>query len=469
MRSMHAGRRSNTTPQMRVRSYSNVGAAGGPDSHPATPDAGSPGDTSPCRDAQPPGSTGGHSSDAYVHLRRVHTGKPPKYGERGRSGAGGAPAGALGRWSRYLRASLERRIAVVIVSGMLLGAVLHLIVSFESIVTGGGGSASYLPVPSSAALHGSYPSTKRRMAVDPPAIRATPPGRAAAADPTTLGMPGDSDRLPNTPVWDAAAWRGPARTPPDDPDWPNTLALCAIMKSEHPDDVVQWVKYHRWLGVDQIFLKENGPAVSPALEARLQPFIDDGFLYLGSLPGPKHPLQNRWYNRCSKPDMAGAASWVAFIDLDEFIVVLDECVTLFFVVVTFVAPLTPFVALFVVPLTPFVVLFVAPLVPFAVPQCACRHLAQFTLRFPCRRLLCRVLYACVALCRNHALFFRSISLFRMACFRSSAVRNRLLCRPQAAVVLLGNLGCMQRRGGTRARLHMRMHLHQCCVSLPATL
>ena len=71
--------------------------------------------------------------------------------------------------------------------------------------------------------------------------------RAMAAAP--LGMPGDSDRLPDTPVWDAAKWAaahpGPWRKPPDDPAWPNTLAICAIMKNEHPDDVMQWIKYHR--------------------------------------------------------------------------------------------------------------------------------------------------------------------------------------------------------------------------------
>jgi hypothetical protein len=55
--------------------------------------------------------------------------------------------------------------------------------------------------------------------------------------------------------------------------------------------------------------------------------IQSGFLDLGVLPGNKHPLQNRWYNRCSKPDMAGSHSWIAFIDLDEFMVVLDKCVS----------------------------------------------------------------------------------------------------------------------------------------------
>jgi hypothetical protein len=82
----------------------------------------------------------------------------------------------------------------------------------------------------------------------------------------------------------------------------------------------------RWIGVDKVYLRENGAHVSTVLAAALQPLIEEGFLDMGTLPGAKHPLQNRWYNRCSKPDMAGQHSWVAFIDLDEYMVVLDECV-----------------------------------------------------------------------------------------------------------------------------------------------
>lgn len=79
------------------------------------------------------------------------------------------------------------------------------------------------------------------------------------------------------------------------------------------------------MGVDKVFLRENAPALPANLVPRVQGMIDAGFLDLGTLPGPKHPLQNRWYNRCSKPDMAGEHSWVAFLDLDEFMVVLDRC------------------------------------------------------------------------------------------------------------------------------------------------
>jgi hypothetical protein len=74
-----------------------------------------------------------------------------------------------------------------------------------------------------------------------------------------------------------------------------------------------------------VFLKENGAKVPNAVAARVKPFVDSGFVLFGTLPGPKHPLQNRWYNRCSKPDMAGLHSWIAFIDLDEFMVPLEQC------------------------------------------------------------------------------------------------------------------------------------------------
>ena len=29
--------------------------------------------------------------------------------------------------------------------------------------------------------------------------------------------------------------------------WPNTVAVCALMKEEHPDDVMEWIEYHRYV------------------------------------------------------------------------------------------------------------------------------------------------------------------------------------------------------------------------------
>jgi hypothetical protein len=56
-----------------------------------------------------------------------------------------------------------------------------------------------------------------------------------------------------------------------------------------------------------------------------QRHVDSGFLDLGSIEGEKHPTQNRWNNRCSQPDFAGAYSWIAYIDIDEFLILMDKC------------------------------------------------------------------------------------------------------------------------------------------------
>ena len=76
--------------------------------------------------------------------------------------------------------------------------------------------------------------------------------------------------------------------------------------------------------MDKVFLRENDDYVNFRLKKKVMEMEESGFLVLDSLPGPKFPLQTNWYNRCSKPDMGGASSWVAFIDLDEFLVVLDK-------------------------------------------------------------------------------------------------------------------------------------------------
>ena len=39
--------------------------------------------------------------------------------------------------------------------------------------------------------------------------------------------------------------RRPYVTDPDSPEWPNTLALCTMMRNEHPDDVMEWIMYHK--------------------------------------------------------------------------------------------------------------------------------------------------------------------------------------------------------------------------------
>ena len=138
------------------------------------------------------------------------------------------------------------------------------------------------------------------------------------------GQPKRWDLLPNVPPWNATAWAERSVhghiTPAD-----GSVAVCALMGQEHPGDIVEWLQYHHWAGVDKVFLRENAYALAPALRASLDPFVDRGFLNLGTLPGRKKPNLEDWFRRCSKPDLGGAYEWVAFIDLDEYLVVLNKC------------------------------------------------------------------------------------------------------------------------------------------------
>lgn len=94
------------------------------------------------------------------------------------------------------------------------------------------------------------------------------------------------------------------------------------MKDERLEDVKEFIDYHRWVGVDTFYLRENGDEC--AIKDDLQPYVDAGVLDLELLPGPKHPTQTNWYNDCSRK-ASKLHSWVAFVDLDEFMIVLRKC------------------------------------------------------------------------------------------------------------------------------------------------
>ena len=70
-------------------------------------------------------------------------------------------------------------------------------------------------------------------------------------------------------------------------------------------------------------MRENGETC--AVRDILEPYERAGVLDFALAPGPKYPLQTNWYNECAKK-ASKLHSWVAFIDLDEFIIVLNKCV-----------------------------------------------------------------------------------------------------------------------------------------------
>ncbi|MDR3073291.1 MAG: glycosyltransferase family 92 protein [Deltaproteobacteria bacterium] len=95
------------------------------------------------------------------------------------------------------------------------------------------------------------------------------------------------------------------------------LGLCAIIKDETPF-LEEWVAYHMHLGVEAFYLYDNGSR-TPVRET-LRPF--ERFhtresLRIHNAPGER--IQMITYGHCLAA-YAGKCRWIAFMDLDEFVV-----------------------------------------------------------------------------------------------------------------------------------------------------
>ena len=81
----------------------------------------------------------------------------------------------------------------------------------------------------------------------------------------------------------------------------------------------------RWLGVDHVYLFENGPEDTEGAPRRvreqLRDFIEQGFVTLEAISHPYY--QPFFYHQCAVRHRH-KYSWMAFIDLDEFII-LRKC------------------------------------------------------------------------------------------------------------------------------------------------
>lgn len=100
------------------------------------------------------------------------------------------------------------------------------------------------------------------------------------------------------------------------------FSVCAIFRDEAPY-LKEWLEYHKLVGVDHFYLynhysKDNYQEV-------LKPYIQDGTVELEDeltvAEGIKafYPMQCKCYTKCLNKSK-GISKWVAFIDIDEFIV-----------------------------------------------------------------------------------------------------------------------------------------------------
>lgn len=96
------------------------------------------------------------------------------------------------------------------------------------------------------------------------------------------------------------------------------VAICAIFHNESPY-LKEWIEYHRLLGIRHFYLYNDRS--SDNYQEVLAPYVESGLVFLEDChlaPNERHFLnQRRAYVRGLN---RACEQWVAFIDLDEFIV-----------------------------------------------------------------------------------------------------------------------------------------------------
>ena len=96
------------------------------------------------------------------------------------------------------------------------------------------------------------------------------------------------------------------------------LAVCAIAKNEGVY-FSEWIEWHHSKGVDKFYIYDNGSIDST--HQVLEPYIHSGLVEYRYFPG--HRMQLAAYDDCFERHRYDAR-WIAFIDIDEFIVPLKD-------------------------------------------------------------------------------------------------------------------------------------------------
>ena len=120
-------------------------------------------------------------------------------------------------------------------------------------------------------------------------------------------------------LWKTLRLKRDLRKPRPQPD--HYLAVCAIAKDEGPY-FKEWIEWHRKMGATKFYIYDNGS--SDETRTVLQPYIESGLVDYRFFPGRKRQIAA--YDDCMAIHRR-ESRWIAFIDLDEFIVpVADKTV-----------------------------------------------------------------------------------------------------------------------------------------------
>ncbi|MDR1476952.1 MAG: glycosyltransferase family 92 protein [Rickettsiales bacterium] len=108
------------------------------------------------------------------------------------------------------------------------------------------------------------------------------------------------------------------RKTPDSSSYPNYLSIVAIVKDEAPY-LAEWIEYHRLAGVEKFYIYDNESTDN--IKEVLAPYLKDSVVEYKFWPGQAQ--QTKAYD-----DAIGLykykSKWIAFIDIDEFIVPIEK-------------------------------------------------------------------------------------------------------------------------------------------------
>jgi hypothetical protein len=104
----------------------------------------------------------------------------------------------------------------------------------------------------------------------------------------------------------------------DNLQYSSVLSICAIAKNE-ACYFTEWIEYHMIVGVEKFYIYDNES--SDNTREILQPYIEKGIVEYTFFPGKQ--MQKSAYRDCIKKRKYDS-KWIAFIDLDEFIVPIDN-------------------------------------------------------------------------------------------------------------------------------------------------
>lgn len=108
-----------------------------------------------------------------------------------------------------------------------------------------------------------------------------------------------------------------------------SVALCLDIRDE-PLDIVEWLEYHRSIGIDKVYLMDNNSTISmidPVWKFIQSGFVDYDYVTIGHDEGDQRYMFQKCIDLYSQHH-----KYMGFLDVDEFIVIVDKSKSIFEIV-----------------------------------------------------------------------------------------------------------------------------------------